>query len=350
MPAVSARLQAHNRVFVQTSAPNIVPSMQDTVVTLFARTNARHPHRLFGIKSADRLSHMYAIGKTGVGKTTLLETILRSDISRGAGCALIDPHGDFVERVHTWLPAHRQDDLIYLNIPDSIQPFGYNPLSHVSPDRRSLVASGFMDVFKMMWSDAWGPRMEHILRNAVLALLDQPNAIMPDILQLMTSKSFRLNALFHIKNRQVAAFWRDEFPKYTFRYQADGIAPIQNKVGSFLADQRLYRLFTRSDGGPVVHPQLRATILTPINPHSFSQKPLVLPSDQVIETTILTKQNKFGDIQVSLTLDGQTYVSLKRNDQVVARVSDQSARFLRRKEDTFFNTLRNKLKWGEGPE
>lgn len=223
--------------------------MCDPRITLFARTNARRPHRSFGIKSADRLSHMYAFGKTGVGKTTLLETIMRSDISRGAGCALIDPHGDFVERVYTWIPSHRRDDLIYLNIPDSVQPFGYNPLAHVSPDRRSLVASGFMDVFKMMWGDAWGPRMEHILRNAVLALLDQPASVMPDILQIMTSKSFRLNALFHIKNRQVAAFWRDEFPKYSFRYQADGIAPIQNKVGSFLADQRLYRLFTRSDGG-----------------------------------------------------------------------------------------------------
>lgn len=218
-------------------------------ITIFARTNARHPHRAFGIKAADRLSHMYAIGKTGVGKTTLLETIIRNDIARGAGCALIDPHGDFVERVHRWLPPHRRNDLIYLDLPDPALAYGYNPLLHVSPERRSLVASGFMDVFKMMWSDAWGPRMEHIMRNAVLALLDQPDAILPDILQLLTNKSFRFKVLRNITNKQVAAFWRDEFPKYSFRYQADGIAPIQNKVGSFLADPRLYRLLTRTDGG-----------------------------------------------------------------------------------------------------
>ena len=223
--------------------------MKNTGVTIFARTNARHPHRTFGIKAVDRLSHMYAIGKTGVGKTTLLETILRSDIEGGAGCALIDPHGDFVERVCKWLPERRRKDLVFLNVPDQAQPFGYNPLFRVSPERRSLVASGFMDVLKMMWGDAWGPRMEHILRNAILALLDQPHAIVPDILLLLTNKSFRLNALRNITNKQVAAFWRDEFPTYSFRYQADGIAPIQNKVGSFLADPRLYRLLTRSDGG-----------------------------------------------------------------------------------------------------
>ncbi len=122
-------------------------------------------------------------------------------------------------------------------------------------------------------------------------------------------------------------------------FHADGVI-IATPTGS--------TAYSLAAGGPVVHPQLHATILTPINPHSFSQKPLVLPSDHLIEVTIFTKQNKFSDVQVSLTLDGQTYVTLKRGDRVQATLSSQSVRFVRRKEDTFFATLRNKLKWGEG--
>ena len=180
---------------------------------------------------------MYVIGKTGTGKTTLLETLIAQDIECGRGCALIDPHGDFVERVAATIPQHRQSDVLYLNIPDASQPFGYNPLTHVSEGLRPLVASGLLDVFKKMWNDAWGARMEHILRNALLALLDQPKAAMPDILLMLTDKDFRRQALRHVQNDQVRTFWRSEFPKYSFRYQADGIAPIQNKVGAFLAEE-----------------------------------------------------------------------------------------------------------------
>lgn len=217
-------------------------------ISYFAHTNARFPHRPFGIKQADRLSHMYVIGKTGVGKTTLLETLILQDILNGRGCTLIDPHGDFVERVASKVTEHRQDDLIYLNIPDDELSYGYNPLTRVSAELRPLVASGLMDVLKKMWHDAWGVRMEHILRNALLALLDQPSAILPDILLMITDKDFRRQALVNVENEQVRAFWQNEFPKYSYRYQADGIAPIQNKIGAFLADPRLFRLLTRSDG------------------------------------------------------------------------------------------------------
>jgi hypothetical protein len=217
-------------------------------ITHFARTNSRFPFRAFGIKDADRLSHVYVIGKTGVGKTTLLETLIRGDIERGAGCALIDPHGDLVERVEPWVRENRKDSLVYFNVPDTDLSYGYNPLLRVSPDRRALVASGILDVFKKMWMDAWGVRMEHILRNAVLALLEQDQAALPDILRLLTDKTFRHGVLAKITNQQVASFWREEFPRYSFRYQADGIAPIQNKVGAFLADPRMHRILTRSDG------------------------------------------------------------------------------------------------------
>lgn len=211
-------------------------------ISYFAETNARNRRVPFGIRQSDRLSHIYAIGKTGVGKTTLLETLISQDIYAGRGCALIDPHGDFVERLVENIPEHRLDDVIYLNVADTEQPYGYNPLMRVSFELRPLVASGLMDVLKKMWDDAWGVRMEHILRNAILALLDQPSAILPDILLMIADKSFRYQAMKHIKNQQVEKFWRNEFPKYSYRYQADGIAPIQNKIGAFLADPRMHRI------------------------------------------------------------------------------------------------------------
>lgn len=221
---------------------------QPDIISYFARTNARRPWRTFGIRQQDRLSHIYVIGKTGAGKTTLLETLIAQDIAQGRGCALIDPHGDFVERVAARIPSHRKRDTIYFDVPDPAQPYGYNPFARVSPGLRPLVASGLLDVFKKMWDDAWGARMEHILRNALLALLDQPSAAMPDILLMMTDKTFRYRALRNVGNEQVRAFWEKEFPKYSFRYQADGIAPIQNKAGAFLADPVLRHILTRGDG------------------------------------------------------------------------------------------------------
>ena len=224
-----------------------MPNPKD--VSLFGRTNLREPHRLFGIRQGDRLSHVYVIGKTGTGKTTLLETLIRQDIEAGRGCALIDPHGDLVERIAATIPDHRKAEVIYFNVPDPAQPFGYNPLLHVSAGLRPLVASGLIDVFKKMWADAWGVRMEHILRNTLLALLDQPKAALPDILLMLNSKTFRLRVMAHVENEQVKSFWRDEFPKYSFRNQADGIAPIQNKVGAFLADPKLRRIVVPDSGG-----------------------------------------------------------------------------------------------------
>jgi hypothetical protein len=228
--------------------PNHDHVINNSDISYFAETNARAKYTPFGIKQADRLSHIYAIGKTGVGKTTLLETLISQDIQAGRGCALIDPHGDFVERLVDNIPEHRRDDVVYLNVADPKQPYGYNPLMRVSFELRPLVASGLMDVLKKMWADAWGVRMEHILRNAVLALLDQPSAILPDVLLMIADKNFRYHAIKNIEIEQVEKFWSNEFPKYSYRYQADGIAPIQNKIGAFLADPRMHKILTRRDG------------------------------------------------------------------------------------------------------
>jgi hypothetical protein len=215
-------------------------------ISYFARTNSRVPFRLFGIKQPDRLSHMYIVGKTGTGKTTLIETLVLQDIAANRGCALIDPHGDLVERV-ACAAARSRPDVIYLNAPDSNQPYTYNPLSRVSPEKRALVASGLLEVLKKMWTDAWGVRMEHILRNTLLTLLEQPGATMADIQPLLTDEEFRAKAVGNIGNAQVRRFWDNEYDTYSKRYQAEGVAPILNKVGAFLADPRLYRILARHE-------------------------------------------------------------------------------------------------------
>jgi type IV secretory pathway TraG/TraD family ATPase VirD4 len=163
--------------------------MRTTNVTHFACTDFRSTNRIFGVKDHDRFSHIYLIGKTGTGKSTLIETMVLQDIRRGQGVALIDPHGDLVERVVARVPPQRVADVIYLNAADPSQPHGYNPLRHVREDRIALAASGFLEVFKKMWPDAWGVRMEHILRNVLMALLERPDATMHDLLLVLSDRS-----------------------------------------------------------------------------------------------------------------------------------------------------------------
>jgi DNA helicase HerA-like ATPase len=218
--------------------------LENPDVSYFATTNGRNPHRTFGIKQADRLFHTYTIGKTGTGKTTFLETIALQDMLHGRGVTVIDPHGDLAERLVASVPAWRERDLIYMNAPDISQPYGYNPLRQVRADRIPLAASGLMEAFKKHWTEAWGVRMEHILRNTLYALIEFGEAELPDILRMLTEKSFQREVLARVKNDQVQAFWVKEFPNYNPRYRQESIAPIQNKVGAFLADPRLYRMFT----------------------------------------------------------------------------------------------------------
>jgi len=217
-------------------------------ISYFARTNARFPHRTFGIKQDDRFSHVYVIGRTGAGKTTLLETLALQDINCGRGLCVIDPHGDLAERLARAVPTHRQSDLRYLNAPDIGQPYGYNPLRRVHPSRIPLAVSGLMEAMKKLWDEAWGVRMEHILRNTLYALIEAGDATLPDILRMLGDKEYRSRVLTKVHNEQVRTFWSEEFRAYNPRYRQEMIAPIQNKVGAFLADPKLRRIFT---GAPV---------------------------------------------------------------------------------------------------
>jgi Helicase HerA, central domain len=226
-----------------------MPSKTDERVTLIGRTNFRDNRRLFGIRQEDRFHHMYVIGKTGTGKSTLLEAMIRQDIEAGSGVALLDPHGDLVEHVAAYARNLRPQDLIDFNVPDTAYSLGFNPLERVEPSKRVLAALGMLDVFKKIWLDSWGPRLEHILRNALLLLFDQPEATLADVLRLLDDSDFRKRAAGRTPNAQVRSFWLHEYESYSARFRAEAIAPIQNKVGAFLADPLLRRILTERKNG-----------------------------------------------------------------------------------------------------
>ena len=221
---------------------NKIPSQQ---VTIFAQTNFRNEPLAFGIKRADRRAHLYILGKTGTGKSTLLESLMMDDLKKGFGFALLDPHGDLVKKVKSQIPWSRVDDVIDFDVPDPLQPYGFNPLANISEDKRPLACSGLIQVFKHLWNDSWGPRLEHILRNSLLTLLDYPEATLSDILKLLSDKDFRKKVLPYISNKQIQEFWTKEFDKYTERLKAEAIAPIQNKVGAFLSHPLLQKILTK---------------------------------------------------------------------------------------------------------
>lgn len=214
-------------------------------ITYFATTNFRHQATPFGIRRGDRRAHMYVLGKTGTGKSTLLETLIRQDLSRGHGLALLDPHGDLVEKLLSDVPEERRGDLIYFDATDSEHPLGFNPLESVAVKYRPLAASGLLSVFQHIWIDSWGPRLEHILRNSLLALLEQPQATLADIPRLLDDASYRKQAMLQVSNEQVRSFWLKEYAGYPARFRAEAVAPLQNKIGAFLVNPLINRIVTQ---------------------------------------------------------------------------------------------------------
>jgi CxxC-x17-CxxC domain-containing protein len=209
--------------------------MDNNEVTIFSETNYRNSRVKFGIKTDDRRRHMYFIGKTGMGKSTVLENMIIQDILNNKGVAVIDPHGDLVEKVIDFIPQHRINDVIYFNPSDLNFPIAFNVLETVNIEQRHLVVSGLIGVFKKIWADSWGPRLEYVLHHAISALLEYPGSTLLGIMRMLTDKAFRKRVIEKISDPVVKAFWVDEYSKYPDRFQAEAIAPIQNKVGRFLS-------------------------------------------------------------------------------------------------------------------
>jgi hypothetical protein len=210
-------------------------------ITFFGTSNARLPYRPVGIYTEDRFQHLYVIGKTGTGKTTLIENFIRQDIAAGRGIILLDPDGDLAERVTSGMNEGSRQRLTYLHLGKPGR-YGYNPLKAVAPQLIPLAASGILDTFRHHFGEkAWGHRMEHILRCTLYALLEYGKATLPDILRLLDDKDYRHEVLSHVENQQVLYFFREEYDKLLPRARQEAIAPIQSKVGAYLADPHLYK-------------------------------------------------------------------------------------------------------------
>jgi energy-coupling factor transporter ATP-binding protein EcfA2 len=205
-------------------------------VTTFANADARNKNVEFGIKAKDRTRHVYVIGKTGMGKSTLLENMAAQDIANGEGMAFIDPHGKTAELLLNYVPEHRLKDVLYFAPFDMEHPISFNVLEDVGYDKRHLVVSGLMSTFKKIWLDAWSARMEYILSNTLLALLETPGTTLLGVNRMLADKDYRKKIVDNIKDASVKSFWVDEFAKYTDRFAAEATPAIQNKIGQFTSN------------------------------------------------------------------------------------------------------------------
>lgn len=216
-------------------APQTPEGGDEEQITYFAETNFHNVRRAFGIKRDDRRRHMYLIGKTGMGKSTCLENMIMADIRAGNGLVVIDPLGDLVEKILDFIPSNRINDVIFFHPGDFDNPIAFNVLESVDPNYRHLVSSGLIAVFKKIWIDSWGPRLEYVLRNCILALLEYPGSTLLGITRLLVDKRYRTRIIAKINDPIVKAFWLDEFASYSNQFRTEAISPIQNKVGQFLS-------------------------------------------------------------------------------------------------------------------
>lgn len=204
-------------------------------ITYFAKTNFRNTDQVFGIKRKDRRQHMYVLGKSGTGKSVLLSNLIVQNIQNGDGLCVVDPHGELVEEILDLVPPHRAKDVIYFNPADTDYHIGFNVLQLDDPKYKHLVASGLMGIFTKIWANAWSSRMEYILNNTILALLDTPGTTLLGIPRMLVDKDYRQMIINNLKDPVVKAFWIHEYEQWRDQFRNEAIAPIQNKVGQFLS-------------------------------------------------------------------------------------------------------------------
>ncbi len=221
--------------------------MDSDNITYFAETDARNKRIKFGIKAKDRLKHLYVIGKTGMGKSTLLENMAIQDIQNGNGLAVIDPHGSMAEKLLDYVPEDRIKDVLYFAPFDLDYPISFNIMEDVGADKRHLVVAGLMATFEKIWADAWSARMAYILQNTLLALLEFPGATLLGVNRMYTDKDFRKQVVDNIKDVAVKSFWVDEYTKYTDRYTQEATPAIQNKIGQFASNPLIRNIIGQSE-------------------------------------------------------------------------------------------------------
>jgi len=212
--------------------------VQNTYTNYIGKTNFRGEKK-FGIKREDRRHHAYIVGKTGTGKTTLLKQMAVSDIRNGEGVAVVDPHGDLAEELLDYVPKERINDVVYFNPADLEYPVGLNVFKNIDSSERHLVASGLMSVFHRLCANSWGPRLEHIVRNSIYALLEFPGSTLLGIPRLLYDDHYREKVVEKLEDPKVKDFWKNEYANYDKSFRTQSISPVLNKVGKFLTAKLL---------------------------------------------------------------------------------------------------------------
>ncbi|MAX73267.1 MAG: hypothetical protein CMH66_06285 [Nioella sp.] len=261
-------------------------------LTIIGRAHYRYGDFAFGQRQDDRLMHTYVVGQTGTGKSTLLLMMAIQDIEQRIGFVLVDPHGDLAET----LSGKMGDQALLWNVADPACQLGYNPLTRTSPELRPLIASGLIETLKKQWADAWGVRMEHLLRHAILALLDTPQTDLRDIIQIFLDREFRKQVLTHVRDEQVRQFWTAEYPAMNYKNATDGLAPIANKLGAFLA-----------------HPIVRKAICEPQRPLRFRQ---IMDRGQTLIVNMAKGRlgSDITNVLGGLIVSGITHAAFSRHD------------------------------------
>lgn len=216
--------------------------MVNNDITLMGQVLYRHRRDLFGIKLKDRLRHMFIVGQTGTGKSTLIQTMARDDMEKGRGVAVIDPHGDLVQKLMDAVPKCRRNDLLYFDATDIKAPFAFNPLAEKfgsTGGQRSRLVSAIISAFQKTWPDYWGPRSEHLLRMGLLALTEFSGMTLLDLNRFYADKEWRERLSAKVKDKLIQNFWLLEFPKQPERLQADSLSPLQNKLGALVGNPML---------------------------------------------------------------------------------------------------------------
>ncbi len=221
-------------------ADNLTPE-EKSQITFFAKTEFRNKDSIFGIKEGeDRRRHTYIIGKSGTGKTTLIANMAIDDIRKGRGVAIIDPHGDLCNTILDYVPSSRINDVCYFNPADTEYVYPLNVLETKNDSQKELVASGVLSIFKKLYGNvSWGPRLEHILRNAVLTLVNTPGSDLSNIVDILTDKKYRDKVVAQLTNTTLKNFWNNEFDRMEQRFQNEAVSPILNKVGQFISSTNI---------------------------------------------------------------------------------------------------------------
>lgn len=239
LPSISVETPAISWTPAKRGEPPLNLPTQDC--TYIGRTSFRESLIKFGIKRDDRRRHLYLVGKTGSGKTTVFKNMIIQDMKNGEGLAVLDPHGDLIEEMLDHVPENRMDDVVILDPGDSENPVGFNMLEIDEPSQKNLMASGLVDAFKKQFIDSWGPRLEYILNNTILTLLEVPRTTLLGLTRLLTDDNYQKYILYKVKDPVIKSFWEKEFKemKGNQKLITEAIAPIQNKVGRFLSSSTI---------------------------------------------------------------------------------------------------------------